>query len=168
MEEKKKVYIRGHKGREQDVVDILVGLGANAPKHEFGDSDDYLYFINHNNEIGVALINSEVGAIIMDNYKEIELRPQKSWEDGDILAFDFDSGSYCSGVYAVFKNYTGNDTFESYILVNDDDVRLGISCPTGAYRLANEVEKEDFRRRYSFVMSDLKAAIAVLEKIRNK
>lgn len=160
MEEKKKVFIRGRKGREQEIIDILTGLGANVPKFEFGKGDDYLYFIHHNNEIGVALINSEVGAIIMDNYKEIELRPQKSWEDGDILAFNF----YCGMVYAVFKKYTENDTFESYILVNDDDVRLGISCPTGAYHLANEVEKEDFRRRYSFMMSHLKAAIAVLNK----
>lgn len=164
MEEKKKVFIRGRKGREQEVIDILTELGANAPKYELADSDDYLYFINHDNEIGVALINSEVGAIIMDNYKEIELRPQKAWEDGDILAFDFDSGPYCIGVYAVFKKYTEDDTFESYILVNDDDVRLGISCPTGAYRLANEVEKEDFRRRYSFLKSHLEAAITVLNK----
>ena len=163
MEENKKVFIRGRKGREQEVIDILAGLGANAPKHELADSDGYLYFINHYNEIGVALINSEVGAIIMDNYKEIEL-PQRPWKDGDILAFDIGDGVHCSGVYAVFKKYTENDTFESYILVNGDDVRLGISCPTGAYHLANEVEKEDFRRRCSFVMSDLKAAIAVLNK----
>ncbi|MFW5563442.1 MAG: hypothetical protein ACOCNX_00945 [Prevotella sp.] len=163
MEENKKVFIRGRKGREQEVIDILTELGANAPKYELADSNDYIYFINHGNEISAKLIDSEVGRIVMDNYKEIEL-PQRPWKDGDILAFDFDSGSYCSGVYAVFKNYTGNDTFESYILVNDDDVRLGISCPTGAYRLANEVEKEDFRRRYSFVMSDLKAASAVLNK----
>ena len=163
MEEKKKVFIRGRKGREQEVIDILTGLGANVPKFEFGKSDDCLYFINHYNEIGVALINSEVGAIIMDNYKEIEL-PQRPWEDGDILAFDFGSGPYCIGVYAVFKKYTEDDTFESYILVNDDDVRLGISCPTGAYRLANEVEKEDFRRRYSFMKSHLEAAITVLNK----
>lgn len=141
MEENKKVFIRGRKGREKEVVDILTGLGANAPKYELADSDDYLYFINHNNEIGVALINSEVGAIIMDNYKEIEL-PPRPWEDGDILAFDFGSGSDCSGVYAVFKKYTENDTFESYILIDDDDMRLGILCPTRACRLANEVEKK--------------------------
>ncbi len=163
MEENKKVFIRGREGREQEVIDILAGLGANAPKYELADGDDYLYFIHHNNEIGVALINSEVGAIIMDNYKEIEL-PQRPWKDGDILAFDFDSGPYCIGVYAVFKKYTENDAFESYILVDDDDVHLGILCPTGAYRLANDVEKEDFRRRYSFLMSHLKAAIAVLNK----
>lgn len=43
MEEKKKVFIRGRKGREKEVVDILTGLGANAPKYEYGNSDDYLY-----------------------------------------------------------------------------------------------------------------------------
>lgn len=161
MEEKKKVFIRGCKGREEEVIDILTGLGANAPKYEYGNSDDYLYFINHNNEIGVAVINSEVGTIIMDNYKEIELPPMP-WKDGDILAFDFTD---CRGVYAVFKKYTGKgDTFESYILVNDDDMRLGVSCPTGAYRLANEAEKKDFRRRYNFMMSHLEAASDILRK----
>ena len=164
MEEKKKVFVRGRKGREKEVVDILTGLGANAPKYEFAKRDGYIYFISHNNEIGVALVDSEVGAIIMDNYKEVELSPMPSWEDGDILAFNHDGGFYRSGVYAVFKKYTENDIFESYILVNDDDMRLGISCPTGAYHLANEVEKEDFRRRYSFMMSHLKAATAVLNK----
>ena len=163
MEEKKKVFIRGLKGRGNEVIDILTKLGAINTVSRYNDNGDYIYFINHRNEISCALIDSEVGAIIMDNYKEIEL-PQRPWEDGDILAFDFDSGSYCSGVYAVFKKYTEDDTFESYILVNDDDVRLGISCPTGAYRLANEVEKEDFRRRYSFMKSHLEAAITVLNK----
>lgn len=43
MEEKKKVFIRGRKGREQEVIDILTELGANAPKYELGKGDDYLY-----------------------------------------------------------------------------------------------------------------------------
>ena len=163
MEENKKIFIRGCKGREKEVVDILVGLGANVPKYEYGVSDDYLYFINHNNEIGVALISSEVGAIIMDNYKEIELSPMP-WKEGDILAHDLNSGSCCGGAYAVFKKFTEDDTFESYVFVNDDDVSLGISCLTDAYHLANEAEKEDFRRRYSFMKSYLEAAIAALNK----
>lgn len=95
---------------------------------------------------------------------EIEL-PPRPWKDGDILAFDITDGSYCRGVYAVFKKYTGKGgTFESYILVYDDDMRLGVSCPTGAYHLANDVEKEDFKSRYNFMMSLLKAADTVLNK----
>ena len=116
MEENKKVYVRGHKGREKDVVDILVGLGANAPKFEFGNGDDCLYFINHNNEIGVALIDSEVGAIIMDNYKEIEL-PRRLWKDGDVLV----NNNY-PGYYAVFKKYRNDHTFETFFVLCQKEV----------------------------------------------
>lgn len=153
MEEKKKVFIRGRKGREKEVVDILTGLGANAPKCEYGDSDDYLYFINHNNEIGVALIGSEVGAIVMDNYKEIELPPMPSWEDGDILASNQIRSALClnqrRSAYAVFKKYTGNTTFDSYIFIQGEEMYFGLTFPTAEFHLANEKEKEDFSRTYN-------------------
>ena len=159
MEEKKKVYIRGHKGREQDVVDILVGLGANAPKHEFGDSDDYLYFINHNNEIGVALINSEVGAIIMDNYKEVELRPQKAWKDGDILVYN--SNPF---LYAVFGKYRNEHAFETFFLLCKKEVFFNTVANIENYHLASEKEKEGFYRWYNYMMSHVKSVNDILRK----
>lgn len=159
MEEKKKVFIRGHKGREQEVIDILAGLGANAPKYEFGKSDDFIYFIHHNNEIGVALVDSEVGAIIMDNYKEVELPPSLSWEEGDILTSD----KYW-GCYAVFKSYINDETFAANFLIFDEEMRFGlITLSTASYRLANEKEKEVFHRQYSRLWSNLKAANTVLK-----
>jgi len=159
MEEKKKVFIKGREGREQEVIDILAELGANAPKSELADSDGYLYFINHYNEIGVALINSEVGAIIMDNYKEIELPPSLSWKEGDILTTD----KYW-GCYAVFKSYINDETFAANFLIFDEEMRFGlITLSTASYRLANEKEKEVFHRQYSRLWSNLKAANTVLK-----
>ena len=145
MEEKQKVYVRGRKGREKEVVDILTGLGANAPKYEYGNSDDYLYFINHNNEIGVALIGSEVGAIIMDNYKEIEL-PQRQWNDGDILICN-----RYPNCYAVFKKYIDNNTFEAYFILDNKDAHFDATASVEHYRLANTKEIKGLPRLFSIV-----------------
>lgn len=158
MEEKKKVFIRGRKGREQEVIDILTGLGANVPKFEFGKSDDYLYFIHHNNEIGVALINSEVGAIIMDNYKEIEL-PQHPWEDGDILVYN--SNPF---LYAVFAKYRNDHTFETFFVLCQKEVFFNTVANIEDYHLTNEKEKEGFYRWYDYMKSYLNAANTVLKR----
>ena len=136
MEEKKKVFIRGREGREQEVIDILAGLGANAPKYEYGDGNDYIYFINHNNEIGVALINSEVGAIIMDNYKEIKL-PGQEWKDGDVLICD-----KWPGQCAVFKKYREDGVFETYLTVDDGGISFNATAPVEIYHLASGKELE--------------------------
>ena len=150
MEENKKVFIRGRKGREKEVVDILTGLGANAPKYEYGNGDDYLYFINHNNEIGVALINSEVGAIIMDNYKEVELRPQKAWEDGDILIDN--SNPKC---YAVFKKYNDSGIFEAYFVLAEKTAGFDTLLQTEFYHLASEEEVKNLSPLFCFLMGRL-------------
>ena len=156
MEEDKKVFIRGCKGREDEISDILTGLRATS--YASCDNDQYLYFINHNNGIGAALIDSEVGDIIMDNYKEIEL-PRRQWKEGDILAFDKYRGSY-----AVFKKYADNNLFESYILLYEEEIRVGLTFPITSYHLANEDEKDDFYRRYNYMMSHMKAANDILRK----
>lgn len=81
MEEKKKVYIIGCKGRGSEIIDILTGLGATKIMELNGEAKDTIYFINHDNNITCAFIDSELGGIIMDNYKEIKLPGQK-WKDG--------------------------------------------------------------------------------------
>ena len=158
MEENKKVFIRGHKGREKDVVDILTGLGANAPKYEYGNGDDYLYFINHNNEIGVALINSEVGAIIMDNYKEIEL-PPRPWEDGDTL---IDNG-YPKD-YAVFRKYNNDDTFEAYFVLAGKTADFDATAYVEDYHCATTEELKAVPRLFTFLMGALNEAGLCLPK----
>lgn len=162
MKDKQKIFIRGRKGRGSEIVKILTELGAKPMKDSY-DRDDCVYFIDHDNEIGCAPLCCEVARLVVDNYKEIEL-PERKWKDGDILAFNINHGVYCIGVYAVFKKYAENDTFESYILIDDEYMRFGISFPTRDYHLANEVEKEDFSKKYNYMMSHLKAAGLCLPK----
>lgn len=97
MEEKKKVFIRGRKDRGQEVIDILTGLGATNANDINCENKDYIYFIDHRNKISYAYIDSELGGVVMDNYREIEL-PKQLWKDGDILITD--KYGTC---YAVFK-----------------------------------------------------------------
>lgn len=158
MEENKKVFIRGRKGREQEVIDILTGLGANAPKYEYADSDDYLYFINHDNEIGVALINSEVGDIIMDNYKEITLT-RRRWKDGDALV-----NNKFSGCYAVFKNYNNDGTFEAYFSLDQKTANFDTAAFVEGYHLASEEELKAAPLLFTFLMGALNEAGLCLPK----
>ena len=61
MEEKKKVFIRGRKGRGSEVIDILKGLGATKTMEISGEAKDNIYFINHDNNITCALADCEIG-----------------------------------------------------------------------------------------------------------
>lgn len=157
MEENKKVFIRGRKGRGSEVIDILSRLGATNAYKVSCEDENSIYFINHKNTISCALVGSEVAFILMDNFKEIEL-PPLPWKDGDILAFDKYRGSY-----AVFKKYADNNLFESYILLFEEEMRFGLTFPITSYHLANKDEKDDFYRRYNYMMSHLKAANTVLK-----
>lgn len=155
----KKVFIRGCKGRGSEAIDILTGLGANAPKYELADSDDYLYFINHDNEIGVALINSEVGYIIMDNYKEIELQQQQQWKEGDILVYNTDPFRY-----AVFGKYNNDDTFEAYFILEDKTAHFDATAHVGNYHLTNAAEKRMIPMLFFFLLNNLDAVRKCLPK----
>ena len=71
MEEKKKVFIRGRKGRGDEIKGILEGLGAEAKGINCNEGD-CVYFINHDNEIDcVPGFSTELAQVIMDNYREI-------------------------------------------------------------------------------------------------
>lgn len=156
MEEKQKVYIRGCKGRGSEVIDTLTRLGA-TETIDGCNNDDRIYFINHHNKITCALIDSEVGNIIMDNYKEIEL-PQRQWEDGDILIDDSDPKSY-----AVFKKYGTGLIFRAYFVLIDKTAYFDTLANVRHYHLANEEEKKVFHMQYSRLWSNMKAANTVLK-----
>ena len=81
MEEKKKVWIRCRKGRGSEIKKILKGLGAKVYGLDCNE-DDCIYFIDHENGIGVTFSDSETAQIIMDNYREIEL-PRQDRKDGE-------------------------------------------------------------------------------------
>ena len=81
MEEKKKVWIRGRKGSGNEIKKILKGLGAKVYGLDCNE-DDCIYFIDHENGIGVTFSDSETAQIIMDYYREIEL-PRQDQKDGE-------------------------------------------------------------------------------------
>ena len=106
MEEKKKVWIRGRKGRGSEIVKILTELGAKPTKGSY-DKDNCVYFIDHDDEISCAPLYFEVARLVMDNYKEIEF-PGQEWKDGDVLICD-----KWPGQCAVFKKYREDGVFET-------------------------------------------------------
>ena len=160
MEEKKKVFIRGCNGRWNEIKDILTGLGATQA--ECSCDDNFIYFINHHNKITCALIDSEVGAIIMDNYREIEL-PRRQWEDGDILVC-----SRYPNCYAVFKKYIDNNTFDAYFIYDNKNVYFDATAFSEGYRLASAKEIKGHPILFSYLMAYLNEAGLCLPKAVNK
>ena len=137
MEEKKKVWIRGRKGRESEIKGILTGLGAGDAAEVICEDGDCIYFINHDNEIDcVPGFSTELGQIIMDNYREVEL-PAEQWKDGDVLICD-----KWPGQCAVFKKYREDGVFETYLTVDDGGICFNATAPVELYHLASGKELE--------------------------
>ena len=161
MEEKKKVWIRGRKGRGNEIKGILKGLGAEA-KGLNCNEDDCIYFIDHENGIDVTFTDSELAQVIMDNYREIEL-PAEQWKDGDILAF-----SKYPGCYAVFKRFCEDHCFEAYFLIDHNEVRneihFNITASVEPYHLANAKERRDAFRACTSMLRNLFAVDKEAEK----
>ena len=161
MEDKQKVYIRGCKGRGSEIKDILTGLGA-TETIDGCNNDDRVYFINHHNKITCAFIDSEVGAIIMDNYKEIEL-PQRRWEDGDVLIDEWNTESY-----AVFKEYGNKPFFRAYFVLLGKEILFDELLDAEHYRLASAKEIKGLPILFSYLMAYLNEAGLCLPKAVNK
>ena len=142
MEEQKKVFIRGRKGRGSEVIDILKGLGATKKMDIGGEAQNTIYFINHDNNITCAPAYSEIGAIVMDYYKEIEL-PRQKWIEDDILTLDKHKGCY-----AVFKKYNNDDTFVARLLIDNNGLHFNTKAYVEPYRLANAEEIKDASKAY--------------------
>ncbi len=162
MEEEKKVFIRGCKGRGSEVIDILKGLRAtnecDTVCYATGEDEDSIYFISHKNKITCVLIGSEVANIIMDNYKEIKL-PQRQWKEGDILINEY--YPFCS----VFKSFKSNDTFETYFtLLQDKTVSFDTSSPVGHYHLASAEEMRKIPKLFYVLLNNLDALRKCLPK----
>ena len=159
MEEKKKVWIRGRKGRESEIKSILTGLGAKAAEVICEDGD-CIYFINHDNEIDcVPGFSTELAQIIMDNYREVEL-PAEQWKDGDILICD-----KWPGQFAVFKKYLEDGAFETYLIFDDDGLSFNATAPVELYRLPNKKELEDAAKMFYTVAGKI---FDVSKKLRNE
>lgn len=158
MEEKKKVFIRGRKGRGKEIVKVLEGLGAKAVE-EICEDGDCIYFINHDNEIDcVPGFSTELAQIIMDNYREVEL-PAEQWKDGDVLICD-----KWPGQCAVFKKYREDGVFETYLIFDDDGISFNATAPVELYHLASGKEFEDASKMFYNVARKIFEVSKKLEK----
>ena len=157
MEEKKKVFIRGQKGRGDEIKGILTGLGAEAADISCNE-DDCIYFIDHENVIYVTLIDSELAQVIMDNYKEIELTPLP-WKDGDILIDDNYPKSY-----AVFKEYNEGHTFGAYFILINKTAFFNTSALAETFHRATTEELKTVPRLFVLLMGALNEAGLCLPK----
>lgn len=134
MKEEWKIFIRGVKGRGDEVKQALINLGGKViNNYSYGDLDS-LFFINHYGEIRYAAETSEIAKIIRDNYREIKL-PEK-WKDGDIIY---------SPKFGTFAVYGYNNPTTVYCRVSKNDL---VPYLTRAmkydYRLATPQEIEQF------------------------
>ena len=136
MEEKKKVWIRGRKGRGSEIKGILTGLGAGDAAEVICEDGDCIYFINHDNEIDCVPGSFELAQIVMDNYREVEL-PAEQWKDGDVLICD-----KWPGQCAVFKKYLEDGVFETYLTFDDGGISFNATAPVDLYHLASGKELE--------------------------
>ena len=136
MKDEQKKFIRGVNGRGGEVRQALINLGGKVlhdnDYYDYG-APDSLFFINHNGEIRYAAETSEIGKIIMDNYREIKLPEQ--WKDGDILV-DNDNPTK----FLVKSNaWTGpwENHFKAYLLVNPEHIcesPIAIFCNTDYHK----------------------------------
>lgn len=153
MEQKKKVYIRGCKGRGDEVIKMLTDLGA-SNRHGYldGNNSEYVYFIDHNDNISIACYDSECGKILKDNYTEIELPPQK-WKDGDILFNEADNE------FAVFEseciiNSISTGKFLSYLVTFNGDYLSYQTILEKDFRFATKSEIIQFHERLHSIDKD--------------
>lgn len=159
MEEKKKVFIRGRKGRGSEIKSILTRLGAGDAAEVICEDGDCIYFINHDNEIDcVPGFSTELGQIIMDNYREVEL-PAEQWKDGDVLICD-----KWPGQCAVFKKYLEDGAFETYLIIDDGGISFNATAPVEIYHLASGKEFEDAAKMFYAACQKLFEVCQKLEK----
>lgn len=149
MEAKKKIYIKGRKGRGSEIKSILQGLGATDESMIRCENEDTVYFIDPNNKINWAFIDSLVGIIIMDNYKEIKL-PLFPWRDGDIL-IDDKHPNCC----VMFKKYNDHKTFEAYFILYNKAAYFDVLAHVEDYHRANKEEIENFPPLFRYMMGKL-------------
>ena len=161
MEKKFKVYIKGVQGRGNEVIKALTDLGAENRDSCDGKDPKMLYFLNHSHGIARALLDSEVGRIIMDNYREILLPEQ--WRDGDILVCN-----RYPNCYAVFKKYIDNNTFDAYFIYDNKNAYFDATAFSEAYRLASTKEIKGLPILFSYLMAYLNASGLCLPKEVNK
>ena len=111
MKKEWKVYIKGVPNRGNEIIKELEKQGGINCQLD-GEDSKYLYYITHEGSISLALIDSEFGRIIMDNYKEIKVSDR--WKTGDILVNNNSSKFY------VFDKFTEQGNIFVYLEITKD------------------------------------------------
>lgn len=138
MEDRQRVFVRGVEGRGDEVLKMLEEHGGEN-YHLDGADPEYLYYINHEGSISLALLDSEFGKIIMDNYTELSL--PENWKDGDVLVDRHDSQIM---VLYEFVSDKEADLFNAHIRLNGDMIILHSLEVRKRFRIATDQEIERF------------------------
>lgn len=138
MEDRQRVFVRGVKGRGDEVLKMLENRGGENYYLD-GADPEYLYFINHKGSISLTLLDSEFGKIIMDNYTELSL--PENWKDGDVLVDRHDSQIM---VLYEFVSDKEADLFNAHIRLNGDMIILHSLEVRKRFRIATDQEIERF------------------------
>lgn len=141
MLEEQKVYIKGIPERMTEIIKALENLGGHGNEHYLpsaAEAGDSIFFIRHDGVITFEYIKTEAALVLMDNYREIKLTPQK-FKDGDILA---DRNGH---LFAVFKEYTHLGSFKPYVAVSDNNI-ISYLTEASTFHLATESEVKKFQR----------------------
>lgn len=128
--DEQKVYIRGVEGRGDEVIKMLMDLGAKNKFECHGDDPHAVYFITHNGLAASATDNSEMANMLMEYCHEVHLPEQ--WKDGDVLI-----NKKYSDVFAVFKEGCRRRTFGYTFLCADFHY--------GYISTVNDIEVNKFR-----------------------
>lgn len=118
MTDEQRVFVRGVKDRGSEVIKMLENRGGENYQLD-GADPEYLYYINHEGAISLALLDSEFGKIIMDNYHELHL-PEK-WKDGDVLYIPKSEAFVVFQCY-VYMDDVGRNHFFTYISVDENNL----------------------------------------------
>lgn len=141
MKEEWKVYIKGVQGRGEEVKQALINLGGYVVRNYNYTVSYCLYYINHNGEIRCAEKTTEIGKIIMDNYKEINL-PEK-WKDGDLLVCHMLSGNRYA-VYSDDSELMKCNTIITYTDVDNHTYGVNGLFDKEDFTLASDEEHKEF------------------------
>ena len=138
MKDEQRVFIRGVEGRGDEVIKMLEEHGGKNC-HVDGADSECLYFIDHEGLVSLAIIDSEFGKIIMDNYTDLHL-PEK-WRDGDVLVDRYDSQ-----VMALYEFVSDKDAdlFNAYFRIDDNMIFSHSLEVRERFRSATEQEIERF------------------------
>lgn len=144
MKEEQRVYIRGIKGRGEEVINALEDLGGIVVRPMTGNDECGIYYINQYRDISRTDDDSELAQIIIEYYKEIKLPEQ--WKDGDVLV-----NIRFNECFAVCKSVcnTEEDAYHCYMFLDCGCDGDGLDVKGGdilrsAYRLATPSEVENF------------------------